>query len=66
MASLPYFLASTVLSFNKLYEELDVSLLSESEEKLKQWLKTDGRLNWIDLLINKHFSLRILSGGLII
>ena len=66
MASLPYFSVFTVLTFNKPFEELEVSQLSESEEKVNQWMKIGGRLKLIDLLINKQFSIIILSGGLII
>ena len=36
MASLPYFFVFTVLAFNKPFEELDISLLGESEEKVNQ------------------------------
>ena len=36
MASLPYFSVFTVLTFNKPFEELEVSQLSESEEKVNQ------------------------------
>ena len=66
MASLPYFFVFTVLTFNKPFEELEASALCESEEKVNQLLKIGGRLKLIDLLINKQFSIIILSGSLII
>ena len=36
MASLPYFFVFTVLTFNKPFEELEVSYLCESQEKVNQ------------------------------
>ena len=66
MASLPYFFVFTVLTFNKPFEELEVSELCESEEKVNQLLKIGGRSKLIDLLINKQFSIIILSGSLMI
>ena len=66
MASLPYFFVFTVLTFNKPFEELEVSELCESEEKVNQLLKIGGRSKLIDLLINKQFSVIILSGSLMI
>ena len=66
MVSLPYFFVFTVLTFYKHFEELEVSYLCESEEKVHQWLKIGGRLKLIDLLINKQFSIMLLSESLII
>ena len=59
MASLPYFFVFTVLTFNKPLEDLEVSYLCESKEKVNQWLKIGGRLKLIDLLINKQISIII-------
>ena len=36
MASLPYFFVFTVLTFNKPFEELEVSYLRESHQKVNQ------------------------------
>ena len=55
MASLPYFFVFTVLTFNKPFEELEVSYLCESHEKVNQWLKIGGRLKLKDLLINPNY-----------
>ena len=66
MASLRYFFVFTVLTFKKPFEKLEASELCESEEKVNQLLKIGGRLKLIDLLINKQFSIIILSGSLII
>ena len=41
----------TLLTFNNPLKERDVLYLCESEEKVKQLLKIDGRSKLIDLMI---------------
>ena len=50
-ASLPYLMVFTLLTFNNPLTEQDVLYLWESEEKVKQLLKIDGRSKLIDLMI---------------
>ena len=65
-ASLPYFLVFVLLTFKNPLKEQDVSYLWDSEKKLNQLSKIDGRLKLIDLLIKRQFSIMILSGTLTI
>ena len=65
-AFLPYFLVFTLLTFNNPLKKQDVSYLWDSEEKLNQLLKIDGRLKLIDLMMKRQFSIMILSGTLTI
>ena len=60
-ASLPNFLLFAILTYKNPFKEHDVSYLSESEEKLKQWLEIEKRSKLIDLLIQRPFSIMILS-----
>ena len=50
-AYLPYLMVFTLLTFNNPLKEQDVLYLWESEEKVKQLLKIDGRSKLIDLMI---------------
>ena len=65
-ASLPYFLVSSLLTFKNPFKEQDVLYLRESEEKVNQLLKIDGRSKLIDLLIKMQFLIMILSHNLTI
>ena len=57
--SLPYFLVFTLLTFTNPFKEQDVLYLWESEEKVNQLLKIDGRSKLIDLLIKRQFLIMI-------
>ena len=63
---LRYFLVFALLTFKNLFKEQDVSHLWESEEKVNQLLKIDGRSKLIDMLIKKQFLIMILSCNLTI
>ena len=59
-AFVPYILEFAILSFENPFKEQDVSNLWESEEKVNQSLKIDGRSKLIDILIKRQFSIIIL------
>ena len=65
-AFLPYFFVFATLTFKNPFEEQNVAYLWESEEKVNQLLKIDGRPKLIDLLIKRQFSIMILSCNLTI
>ena len=52
-------------TLNIYFSEHDVSYLCVSEEKTNQLLKISGNFLFKNLLTNKHFSIEILSGSLI-
>ena len=65
-ASLPYFLVFAISTFKKPFEQQNISCLWESEKKVKQLLKIDGRSKLIGLLIKWQFLIMILSYNLTI
>ena len=60
-ASVTYLLIFPILSCKNSFEKECILYLWESDEKVNQWFKIYERLNVIDLLIRRQFSIMILS-----